>query len=212
MADLALFFLLHGPAEAVVLFIQIIIFPIFQTVEEIKVKILHSAFFQLLPEDPIPVLWSIHDPGRQFGGQIKTLSRIAVHQRLFDHPLGIAAVIHVGRVKIVKSALHISVHHALYPIHVHRSVILGQAHQPKSQLRHLFCLNPLTHHIQTSSVSSSNLRITFAGTPATTQLSGTSFVTTAPAATTTLFPMVTPGRMVQFPPIHTSRPITTGFA
>ena len=50
----------------------------------------------------------------------------------------------------------------------------------------------------------------FAGTPATTQLSGTSFATTAPAATTTLFPIVTPGSIVQLPPIYTSFPIVTG--
>ena len=51
-----------------------------------------------------------------------------------------------------------------------------------------------------------------AGTPPTTQLSGTSRVTTAPAAITALLPMVTPGKMVQFPPIHTSRPMATGLA
>ena len=54
--------------------------------------------------------------------------------------------------------------------------------------------------------------IIFAGTPPTTQLSGTSFVTTAPAATTTLLPIVTPGKIVQLPPIQTSFPIFTGFA
>lgn len=38
-------------------------------------------------------------------------------------------------------------------------------------------------------------RMPFAGAPPTIQLSGTSFVTTAPAATTTLLPMVTTGQM-----------------
>ena len=42
--------------------------------------------------------------------------------------------------------------------------------------------------------SFSILFITLAGTPATTQLSGTSFVTTAPAATTTLLPIVNTGQ------------------
>ena len=51
--------------------------------------------------------------------------------------------------------------------------------------------------------------IFFAGTPSTTQLSGTSLVSTAPAAMTTLLPIVTPGRMVTFPPIHTSSPMVT---
>lgn len=54
--------------------------------------------------------------------------------------------------------------------------------------------------------------IFLAGTPPTRQLSGTSCVTTAPAAMTTLFPIVTPGTMMTLPPIHTSFPIVTGFA
>ena len=45
--------------------------------------------------------------------------------------------------------------------------------------------------------------ITFAGTPPTIALAGTSLVTTAPAATMALSPMVTPCRMVTFAPSHT---------
>ena len=51
-----------------------------------------------------------------------------------------------------------------------------------------------------------------AGTPAARELSGISFVTTDPAATTTLLPMLTPGRIVTFPPIQTSLPIDIGSA
>ena len=51
--------------------------------------------------------------------------------------------------------------------------------------------------------------MTFAGTPATTVLAGTSFVTTAPAATTEFSPIVTPGKIVAFAPIHTLRLIST---
>ena len=54
--------------------------------------------------------------------------------------------------------------------------------------------------------------MTFAGTPATRVLSGISFVTTAPEAITTLFPIVTPGVIVTLPPIQTSSPIFTGLA
>ena len=60
--------------------------------------------------------------------------------------------------------------------------------------------------------SFSNSRIMRAGTPATSELSGISYVTTDPAATTTLFPMLTPGRIVTFPPIQTSLPIDIGSA
>lgn len=53
--------------------------------------------------------------------------------------------------------------------------------------------------------------MTLAGTPATTVLSGTFSVTTAPAATTEFSPTVTPGNMVALAAIHALRLITTGF-
>ena len=54
--------------------------------------------------------------------------------------------------------------------------------------------------------------ITFAGTPPTIALAGTSLVTTAPAATMALSPMVTPCRMVTFAPSHTFLPMCIGLA
>lgn len=51
-----------------------------------------------------------------------------------------------------------------------------------------------------------------AGFPPTTTLSGTSRMTTAPDATTTLFPIVTPGLITAWPPIQTLLPIVTGRA
>ena len=55
--------------------------------------------------------------------------------------------------------------------------------------------------------SSLMVRITFAGTPLTMVFSGTSLVTTAPAATMAPSPMVTPGRMVALEPIQTRLPM-----
>src|SRR5690606_9050897 len=52
---------------------------------------------------------------------------------------------------------------------------------------------------------------TRAGFPATTTSAGTSRVTTLPAPTTARSPMVTPGRMIAPPPIHTSFPLVTGW-
>ena len=52
--------------------------------------------------------------------------------------------------------------------------------------------------------------MTRAGTPPTIVLAGTSLVTTAPAATTALSPIVTPCRMVAFEPTHTFLPNTIG--
>jgi hypothetical protein len=53
-------------------------------------------------------------------------------------------------------------------------------------------------------------RTIFAGTPATTQWSGTTPRTTAPAATTTLRPMLAPGRMIAPAPSHEPAPMLTG--
>lgn len=49
-----------------------------------------------------------------------------------------------------------------------------------------------------------------AGLPPTTTLFGTSLVTTAPLATTTLSPIVIPGLIMARPPIQTLSPIVTG--
>mgnify|MGYP006880569590 CR=1 FL=1 len=56
----------------------------------------------------------------------------------------------------------------------------------------------------------SMFRMNLAGTPPTTVLAGTSFVTTAPAAMMALSPMVTPYRMVLLEPTHTRFPSTMG--
>ncbi len=53
---------------------------------------------------------------------------------------------------------------------------------------------------------------TLAGTPKASELSGIYFVTTAPAPTTTLFPIVTPGWTVTLPPNHSSLPICISVA
>lgn len=54
------------------------------------------------------------------------------------------------------------------------------------------------------------LLMILAGTPPTTVLAATSFVTTAPAAITALLPMVTPCSMVAFAPTHIFLPSTIG--
>ena len=53
-------------------------------------------------------------------------------------------------------------------------------------------------------------RFTTAGTPATSTSSGTSRVTTLPAATITLLPIVTPGHTVTLPPSQQSSPMVIG--
>src|SRR3954470_20249523 len=63
---------------------------------------------------------------------------------------------------------------------------------------------------QSREASKPVIRISFAGTPATIALAGTSLVTTAPAPTIAPSPIVTPGTTVTPAPSQTLRPITTG--
>lgn len=53
-------------------------------------------------------------------------------------------------------------------------------------------------------------RITLQGLPAAITLSGISLVTILPATITTLSPIVTPGKIIAPPPIHTLFPMITG--
>lgn len=55
-------------------------------------------------------------------------------------------------------------------------------------------------------------RATLQGFPYATQFSGMERVTTLPAPITLFFPIVTPGRMIVPPPIHTPSSIVTGLA
>ena len=54
--------------------------------------------------------------------------------------------------------------------------------------------------------------ITLHGFPTATILDGISFTTTLPTPIVTLSPIVTPGKTVIFPPIHTLFPTFIGFA
>src|SRR5699024_2521860 len=81
--------------------------------------------------------------------------------------------------------------------HCHKG---GESHR-------LICITTLSIIIQRHD---SIFLVAFAGTPATTVFSGTSFVTTAPAATTALSQIVTPGNIVALDPIHTLSPLLTG--
>ena len=57
-----------------------------------------------------------------------------------------------------------------------------------------------------------NLLITLQGLPTAITFDGISLTTTDPAPMVTLSPIVTPGKIVTLPPIHTFFPIVTGKA
>ena len=68
----------------------------------------------------------------------------------------------------------------------------------------------MTSFSVTHPAPSTQRRTMRAGTPATTQRSGTSPRTTAPAATTTCSPICAPGRMTALAPSQLPEPMRTG--
>ncbi len=85
-------------------------------------------------------------------------------------------------------------------------------HRPCQEARLEAIMPPLIRNIELVQCSILSTLKTRAGTPPTNDPVCTSFVTTAPAAITELFPMVTPAITSEFAPIHTLSPIVIGFA
>lgn len=82
-----------------------------------------------------------------------------------------------------------------------------------AKLRIIFLIRELLSGVNASIYSRVlNFLITLAGTPPIRQSPGKERVTTAPAATVTLSPSVTPPRIIAPAPIQQSLPMVTGFA
>ena len=101
-------------------------------VKEVEVEVVHAALLQLLLEDGLhPVRPDVgHVVAGEFGGQEPALPRIT-GQHAAHHPLGIAVVIAIGRVKVVGPPLHGQGHHLGHRRLVHVAVpTAGQQRQP----------------------------------------------------------------------------------
>lgn len=72
--------------------------------------------------------------------------------------------------------------------------------------------NVMHSNIRQMKVYCHNRRITWHGFPTATQFSGMERVTTLPAPMTLFLPIVTPGRRIAPPPIHTPSSIVTDLA
>src|SRR5699024_11925649 len=80
-----------------------------------------------------------------------------------------------------------------------------------SRRRHTRSKRDWSSDVCSSDLLYSNFFRTSHGFPKASTLSGISLVTTHPAPMVTLFPMVTPGKIIEFPPIQTLSPIVTGW-
>ena len=103
-------------------------------VEQIEVKILHPALFQLFLEDFCGVVAVAQDlVAGILGGEIVAASGVVAEDSA-DDPLGLAVVIGIGRVEIVYTMPHGIGHHFFDLGFVNGSVgVCGQAHGAKAQ-------------------------------------------------------------------------------
>ena len=111
-ADLALGLFLHGKAEAVQTLSGLVTVAV-DIVQQIVVKKVHTALFQLLIEDPGHVLraFVLQTGQGELGGQQEAVTGMALGQRPLYHPFALAAVIEIGGVEVGEAPLQKQVHH-----------------------------------------------------------------------------------------------------
>ena len=80
-------------------------------VDEVVVKVVNSAFFQLLIKNTLLVALLKGVAQRQLIRQQKALAGMALYQGLANGDLAFKIVIHIGGVKVCKTALQKGIHH-----------------------------------------------------------------------------------------------------
>ena len=106
-------FLLHQIFVNPVFFIQIGIYVhLADVVEQIKIKVFHPAFFQLLFKDFLHLVHVGEVIARKLGRKVIALSRIAA-QRLSHYGFRMAIVVAPGRIVIIHALFHGVIHHGL---------------------------------------------------------------------------------------------------
>ena len=108
-----------------------------QIMQQIKIKIARSGLRKghiKLSDGIFPRL--AVDPGRILRCKLVAFPRITLHQRLADRVL--TSRIRPRRIEVCKAGVHKQIHHLLCLLHIDRTVLLGQTHQPESQFFDLF--------------------------------------------------------------------------
>ena len=115
--------------------------------QQVEVKILDTAFFQLLVKYGRRVVVVADLMTGIFGGEVIAVPGESV-QDLSDDHLGHAAVIGVGSVKIIDAVVQSVAHHFLRPRLVDAAVGLGgQAHGAEAETRELLSLKITIDHV-----------------------------------------------------------------
>ena len=108
--------------------------------QQIKIKVIHAALFQLLLKDRRRVVALLHLMSGILRGQIEAFPR-GVRQRPANDPLGRTAVVGVCRVKVIHAAVEGQLYHSTGGLLIHLAGGQGgQAHGAKAQQGQLFTL------------------------------------------------------------------------
>ena len=131
MTDFSLRLFLLDKRKAVEPFDRLIIGYV-QIVQQIIIKILHAAVFQLFLKNPLLIALVFQEHGRQLCRKSKFASVVPFHQRFADCLFTLPAVIHISRIEISKASLQKSVHHLIHSVQVDAGrivlVLQRQAH------------------------------------------------------------------------------------
>ena len=119
-------------------------------VQQIEVKIFHSALSELVLEDRLRVVSLAYLVPGELVGQVIGLPRIPGQGAPY-HQLGTAGVIRISRVEIVYAVLHGVVRHGLYLGLVNVPVAAArqqrQTHGAETQQRELYSLKIAVNHV-----------------------------------------------------------------
>ena len=114
-----------------------------QVVQQIVVEVIDAALLKGDVEHGPSLLGVLGKPSRQLRGDGKRLTRIALHQRLLERPLRLAAMVATGGVKVGEATFHEDVNQlaALVDVDGRRIIRIGQRqpHESEPERRQLLC-------------------------------------------------------------------------
>ena len=138
----ALCLLLLDKAEGTDLFCVLIVLAV-NAVEPVIVEVVHTAARKLLVKDTLQLVRAGLAAQRQLVRDRERIARIALDDQLPERRFALAAMVHIGRVKIGKPGGQIRVEHLFSGLHIDYPLSvrldLRQAHRAESQFLHISC-------------------------------------------------------------------------
>ena len=132
VADLSFLLLfLHKVPEVIILIEMRSVLA--EVVKQIIVEVACSGAPQRCLKHLLRLLFTLREKGRELGGEIETVSGIAVHQRLLHRGLRLSVVVTVSRIKIIIAAFHEQIDHLLHGFDIDFFVLHRQTHEPEAQ-------------------------------------------------------------------------------